>query len=438
SVNGDVTGNHGQGDVWNLKIDGNGNLLGQQSLGSTASDDGYFITNTQDGGFILAAKSAGNNGDVTFNQGTYDAWIVKLSAASVAALSLSTTVNDVNACPSVPCTADIDLTVSGGMPPYTYLWNNGSTTQDLPNKCNGTYSVTVTAANGQTATTSVSVTNIVSACIVPTAVGVTNITNTTAIANWTGNTCAVKYQVQLRNWYTGALSSYTVTAPTLSYTFASLSPNTQYGVRVRTLCTSTGSTASAYSTEIYFTTTGPNASACAPPANVSITTLSNTSLKVSWTPAVGSVGYQVRYRKTGTTVWYTTSINYGATSFKNIVGLQPNTNYEIQVRTKCKMAPATYSLYSASAFHATPLRLDETERIPAVTLYPNPSNGLVHFNFSGETGVLTIADLSGRELINHVINGDQHTVTDLPSGILSYRFVNENGAVSSGKVAVIY
>jgi large repetitive protein len=40
------------------------------------------------------------------------------------------------------------LTPSGGTTPYTFLWSNGSTDQDLENVAEGTYSVVVTDANG--------------------------------------------------------------------------------------------------------------------------------------------------------------------------------------------------------------------------------------------------------------------------------------------------
>ncbi len=53
----------------------------------------------------------------------------------------------------------ISLTVSGGTSPYTYSWTGGATTQNVSNLLAGTYTVTVTDANGCTKTTSATVNN---------------------------------------------------------------------------------------------------------------------------------------------------------------------------------------------------------------------------------------------------------------------------------------
>ncbi len=55
-------------------------------------------------------------------------------------------------------TGSMDLTVSGGVSPYTYSWTGGATTQDRSGLAAGTYTVTVTDANACTKTLSTTIT----------------------------------------------------------------------------------------------------------------------------------------------------------------------------------------------------------------------------------------------------------------------------------------
>ncbi|MGB3453998.1 MAG: hypothetical protein WBA59_09225 [Moheibacter sp.] len=81
SNNGDVTGNHGGKDYWIVKLSSSGNIIWQKSLGGTGNDYAYSIQQTIDGGYIVAGESNSNNGDVIGNHGESDYWIVKLSSS---------------------------------------------------------------------------------------------------------------------------------------------------------------------------------------------------------------------------------------------------------------------------------------------------------------------------------------------------------------------
>ena len=102
--------------------------------------------------------------------------------SNLAAGQYSVTINDANSCESTnlatiseptPLTSSvitsnvscygmndgmIDISVSGGTFPYSYLWNNSDTTQDRFNVGEGNYSVTITDANNCTITETASIT----------------------------------------------------------------------------------------------------------------------------------------------------------------------------------------------------------------------------------------------------------------------------------------
>jgi hypothetical protein len=80
SNNGDVTGNHGINDAWIVKLAADGTIEWQKAYGSTKNEFAYSIEQTFDGGYIFTGTSDSTGGDVTVNNGEEDFWVVKISA----------------------------------------------------------------------------------------------------------------------------------------------------------------------------------------------------------------------------------------------------------------------------------------------------------------------------------------------------------------------
>ena len=80
SNDGDVSDNHGDYDVWVVKLSSAGEIEWQKSLGGSGLDKAWSVQQTVDEGYIIAGQSSSDDGDVTMNHGgSDDIWIVKLS-----------------------------------------------------------------------------------------------------------------------------------------------------------------------------------------------------------------------------------------------------------------------------------------------------------------------------------------------------------------------
>ncbi len=79
SANMQVGDNAGNWDVWVAKLDSLGIIEWTQVLGGSGSDEISSIELTADGGYILAGSSTSSDGSLTGNNGSEDAWIIKLN-----------------------------------------------------------------------------------------------------------------------------------------------------------------------------------------------------------------------------------------------------------------------------------------------------------------------------------------------------------------------
>jgi gliding motility-associated-like protein len=189
-LNGTVTG--ATGGVWS---GGNGTY----SPSSTAGNATYTPTSAEllAGTVILTYTSTGNGA---------------CSAVSdQVVINISPPINVTITAPAILCygsTATLTANVTGGIAPYSYLWSNGQTTQTLSNMLPGTYSVTVTGANGSACTATASVTIAANPQIIVNTSPNNSIScSTTAIVSATasGGTGTLNYL-----WSNGAATSSTI------------------------------------------------------------------------------------------------------------------------------------------------------------------------------------------------------------------------------------
>ncbi len=174
-----------------LGISGGEGQMIAGSAGDVISATSSLDQNMNTFGYVLTTNSPATNSSYAPNA-TYPNWIfdvyyevtVKLSAFGSAGFgypdivsvhaSPSKTGNNTEPvieteCPQTltlsatgencteECSGSIALTVNSFNPPFTYLWSNNETTKDISNLCPGDYSVTVTDANGNTASATATV-----------------------------------------------------------------------------------------------------------------------------------------------------------------------------------------------------------------------------------------------------------------------------------------
>lgn len=125
--------NHGNGDVFVIKLNTNGATQWQKYFGGSSYDIASSIEETNDGGFIVAGTTSSNDGDVIINKGFFDFWVIKLNNSGTVQWQKTYGGNDNDHASSICQTAD------GG---YIAIGQTSSTNDDV-NLNPGGYSIWV-------------------------------------------------------------------------------------------------------------------------------------------------------------------------------------------------------------------------------------------------------------------------------------------------------
>lgn len=172
-----------------------GGATGSISVSVSGGTPGY--TYNWGGGVTTQNRSglAGGTYNLTVTDSRGCTATTSVVVAGATAISVTPTTTPVSCFGT--STGAISLAVSGGSGSYTYLWNDGTTTQNRTGIAAGTYAVTVTDANGCTQTaTGISVTQPAAALAVtfaPTNVACNGASTGSITANVTGGTMPYTY-----------------------------------------------------------------------------------------------------------------------------------------------------------------------------------------------------------------------------------------------------
>lgn len=83
SGDGDVSGNYGDDDFWIVKLDPNGAIEWEQNYGGSKADMALTVDLTAEGGYIIGGFSASNDHDVSANYGSGDYWVIVLDTSGI-------------------------------------------------------------------------------------------------------------------------------------------------------------------------------------------------------------------------------------------------------------------------------------------------------------------------------------------------------------------
>ncbi len=127
---------------------------------------------------------------------------------------------------------------------------------------------------------------------------------------------------------------------------------------------------------------------CGSPVDIFSNNITATTAAVHWNAIEGVTKYQISYRPTGGGVWLKKN---AASTAKNLTTLLPNTTYEYKIKTIC----TGYSSPFSALYNFTTLPLKESDiniykENAQLNIYPNPTKNVFTISGTGEIGVTTM------------------------------------------------
>jgi acetyl esterase/lipase len=329
----------------------------------------------------------------------------------------------------------ISASASGGQAPYAYSLNGGSSqlTGDFTGLLPGTYTLTVTGANGCTQSQTLQVAHPPVQCPVPNGLATGAVLDSTVSLQWAQATGANYYQVEVTQLPNGPTRIEHAT--TWPYEVDTLYPKTNYRFRVRTVCL-WGDT-SAWSAPV----TALTLDGCVPPyyIKVNAATLAAT---ITWDDVPHATGYWVSYKSSIDLLWTNVWTPFNSYTFASL--LLPFTEYTVRVKSDCSglfnnsdwSGEVTFTTGAPRTAPQAALATDSWR------VYPNPATDHLTVSFpnltaSQPTVSVVLLDAQGRAVVtrNLPTEGNHRLETRaLPAGLYVLQIQDGSAVLGQTKI----
>lgn len=300
-------GMNGAGASINLPFINNLNLTDTGSyivMIESMSSDTVVIAAGSNLNFHSPVAYLNYSGGLSYASKTPFVRLVLGDAVNQCANTSATIINIVNASCSNSMDGSMEAQASG-TPPFAFAWSNGTSGMVADGLFPKAYSITITDANGCSASANDSITSPSPlTSTITTTIASCNMEDGTATIMVNGGTSPYSYA-----WVTGGSTSTTT----------GLAPNNSYVVNVVDANGCTHQNSAFINGEM----------APGVPQDRKSLLVTDSTASMKWSAVTNALFYKIRYRAVGSTTWtYAQTKN----TFKNITGLTPATMYEWQVR----------------------------------------------------------------------------------------------------------
>ena len=241
----------------------------------------------------------------------------------------------------------------------------------------------------------------------------------------------VTYGFEWKPLFATDFTVVTVTGDSLVHSLSGLAPSTDYLYRAF----ATTAVATTYGNEIVFTTLDEEIPPCPAPTDLHVIDSADYSIAIAWTETGDAGQWRVLYRASNGQM--SSNIAYAPSYL--ITGLQPGTEYQIQVQSVCGLQSSDWT---PAVTASTTTGLHNFDRY--VRVYPNPAGDVINvectLNNVQLSGKIEVVDVYGK-VIDAVVETRHGTslpirinVSDLAAGMYFVRVATEAGMVTKAFV----